>query len=460
MNIVLMWSMTILAIHHGSRPVLERALLSAAYPLPPVIGRCVRPIQQEPLMPTGALLPGGLSLSPQFPNAFNKISQPNAASGLPANPTIGWDASSNAYDYQYCVNTAATSCTTWSTAVGTSAALKRVTPGGKYYWQVRARNATGTTYANGGSLTSGWFSFTVIQYPGAFNKTSPANGAVGQPITPTLSWGASNKASSYEYCLDANSSCSNSSTWVSTGTSISVTLSGLAPGVTYYWHVRAKNMFGTTYANNDISWTITILPLPTDFAKISPTNNAFNRPSGLTLSWATSSGATSYAYCIDTVDDNACNTSWISTGTSNSVALRGLIPSTRYWQIRAINSAGTTYADGGSSIWWSFTIPTIPGTFNKLTPIYGAINQATNPTLIWETSSMVSYYQYCVNTSATNCTTWSNTVSTSVVLSGLNPGGKYFWHVRSRNSTGITYADGGSMTGWLVLIYSIALSRR
>ncbi len=43
----------------------------------------------------------------------------------------------------------------------------------------------------------------------------------------------------------------------------------------------------------------------------------------------------------------------MSTGTTNSASLTGLGPNTYYWQVRAINGSGTTYADGGT--WWSFT---------------------------------------------------------------------------------------------------------
>jgi hypothetical protein len=44
----------------------------------------------------------------------------------------------------------------------------------------------------------------------------------------------------------------------------------------------------------------------------------------------------------------------VSTGTSKSAAIRGLSQATvYYWQVRAINSFGATYANGGA--WWRFT---------------------------------------------------------------------------------------------------------
>jgi hypothetical protein len=72
------------------------------------------------------------------------------------------------------------------------------------------------------------------------------------------------------------------------------------------------------------------------------------------LSWGASSNVTSYEYCLDTSNNNACNATWISTAAATSAPLSGLAASTSYfWQVRANNSVSTTYADGGT--WWSFT---------------------------------------------------------------------------------------------------------
>jgi hypothetical protein len=202
-----------------------------------------------------------------LPGAFGKTSPANLATGLPNNPTLSWAASTGAKSDEYCLST--TSCTTASTWVSTGSATSKafigLTPGTKYYWQVRARNASGITYANG-NLTAAW-SFTVTQKPGAFNKTSPANAATNQLTSPTLKWGSALTATRYEYCYDTTND-NLCSIWTSTGTTTSKTLSGLKPYTTYYWQVRAVNSFGTTYANSGTYWSFKIVPLSASFQSV------------------------------------------------------------------------------------------------------------------------------------------------------------------------------------------------
>lgn len=93
---------------------------------------------------------------------------------------------------------------------------------------------------------------------------------------------------------------------------------------------------------------------PGAFAHSSPANGATALSFSPTLKWSGSTGATSYQYCYDKTNDNACST-WISNGSATSVTLSGLSPSTfYYWQVRAVNSGGVTYANGSSTAFWSF----------------------------------------------------------------------------------------------------------
>ncbi|MHB1357767.1 MAG: hypothetical protein ACYCZF_17500, partial [Anaerolineae bacterium] len=134
--------------------------------------------------------------------AFNKSSPANGATEQPITPTLSWESSTDATNYQYCYDTSDnSSCDTgWVVTDNTSVGLNGLVYSTTYYWQVQAVNTISTTEADGGT----WFSFTTGTAPGAFNKSSPANGATEQPITPTLSWESSTDATNYQYCYDTS----------------------------------------------------------------------------------------------------------------------------------------------------------------------------------------------------------------------------------------------------------------
>jgi hypothetical protein len=192
--------------------------------------------------------------------------------------------------------------------------------------------------------------------------------------------------------------------------------------------------------------TSSTLPLPGSFAKMSPADGATGQPTDITLSWQASSNATSYEYCIDTTDDDACSGGWTAAG-GTSVDLVGLDgDTTYYWQIRAQNTQGTTEADGGS--WWDFTTETLPlpGSFAKVGPEDRATGLSTDPTLQWTTSDAATGYEYCIDTTdddgCDGSWTYVGDVN-SVDLSGLVEWTEYFWQIRGLNTQGGTEADGG-----------------
>ncbi len=102
--------------------------------------------------------------------------------------------------------------------------------------------------------------------PEAFNKTYPGSSATIPTQRTSIGWNASAFATSYEYCYDTTNNTTCDGVWTSTGTKTWTVLQGLADGTTYYWHVRAKNAYGTTYANNNAWWNfrVHVIPLPFD----------------------------------------------------------------------------------------------------------------------------------------------------------------------------------------------------
>jgi len=93
---------------------------------------------------------------------------------------------------------------------------------------------------------------------------------------------------------------------------------------------------------------------PGAFTKLSPANASQFQSLSPILDWENSRGATTYAYCYDTTDDDACS-GWVETSAASQASLAGLSElTTYYWQARAVNSLGATYANGAETAYWSF----------------------------------------------------------------------------------------------------------
>lgn len=200
--------------------------------------------------------------------------------------------------------------------------------------------------------------------PDKFSKISPINGASNQALSPTLSWQASEEKEYYTYCVGTASGNCNIVGWTALYGDETVTLTGLSSNTTYYWQVKAVNHVGTTESDGAQWWSFTTAPdLPGAFSKTTPANGAIDQSLFPTLSWQPSAGAISYQYCINTSNDNGC-TFWVSNGNNTSVSLSGLKSNTTYyWQARATNIEGITYANVAATNFWSFTTGDAIATF-------------------------------------------------------------------------------------------------
>jgi len=113
--------------------------------------------------------------------------------------------------------------------------------------------------------------------------------------------------------------------------------------------------------NNVWSGQFTWVEKPADqLYKIAPTNEAPNQPLNVTLKWSNNSGANSYQYCYDTIQNSDCDSTWKDVGTATSADLSVLSPGTTYyWQVCATTSSGSTCADNNT--WWSFSTVSTSG---------------------------------------------------------------------------------------------------
>ncbi|MBN2256364.1 MAG: hypothetical protein JW704_00800 [Anaerolineaceae bacterium] len=395
--------------------------------------------------------------------AFSKTNPVAGASGQPIDPTLTWEESSGAIEYQYCIDTTPDSVCDGDAWVSSGtlriADLTGLAYLTTYQWQVRAKSDNPNwTQANSGT----WRLFTTqVSPPDPFDKISPAHEAPNQPNRPYLSWGASNGATGYAYCIDTtlNGGCDGS--WVPTSLLYAyVSSPELAYGTPYEWQVKAINDTGETEANEGDSpewWTFTVKAEPTN-SKANPDDGYFNQPVDLEINWTSMSDVEYYEYCYDASVNDAClDESWTATpGLTTYANLTGLINGETYeWQVRGYDEDTTSYFYANSGEWWTFSIvQTAPGDFSKSSPSHPSSGQPANDlTLSWDTSSDATGYRYCLDTNQNETcnTSWVTVGSgtTSVDVSNLVYGANYEWQVlASNNNPNMTEANDDETPEW------------
>ena len=74
----------------------------------------------------------------------------------------------------------------------------------------------------------------------------------------------------------------------------------------------------------------------------------------LTVEEGTSASATTYEYCVDTSNNNSCDTSWVDTSGATTAIPTLAVNTTYYWQVRAV-SFGPAYTYANGVTWWVFS---------------------------------------------------------------------------------------------------------
>ncbi|MCF6270716.1 MAG: hypothetical protein L3J41_13460, partial [Melioribacteraceae bacterium] len=229
-------------------------------------------------------------------------------------------------------------------------------------------------------------------------------------------------------------------------TSTNQQVSSLSNSTTYYWRVSATNSYGTAGWSSVWSFT-TVGTAPQVPTLSSPTNGTTDQSTSPTLSWNSSSGATSYTLQVST---NSSFSGFVynqSGLTNTSQQIAGLNNSTTYyWRVSATNSYGIS---DWSSVWSFQTIfapcPGIPTvtyagkTYNTVqigdqcwlkenldvgSMIQGSEDATNNSTI----------EKYCYGNDPANCTTygglyqWNEAMqySTTPGTQGICPDG---WHI-------------------------------
>ena len=318
---------------------------------------------------------------------------------------------------------------------GTSQTITGLTVGTSHKYRIRANNASGVS-ANSGPTTV----LTLPATPVATMATTLLQTGF------TANWAAASGA--VDYRLDV--SISNTfATRVSGYDNLTVSattkaVTGLTPGTTYYYRVRAANATGSSSDSN----SITVLLLPPDPVASTATNIL---TTGFTTNWSASTSAASYLLDIST---NSGFSSYIAgyldasvTGTSSVIT--GLTAGTTYYfRLRALNASGNSLESNQIAV---ITLSSAP-IANAATSVSPAAFTAN-----W--SSVTGAADYRIDISTDNAFgsfvgSYNNftVAGTSVAVSGLASGTTYYYRVRASNASGFS-ANSGTTT---VLTFPVA----
>ena len=223
------------------------------------------------------------------------------------------------------------------------------------------------------------------------------------------------------------------------------------------WTAASSFVIGTrqdlTYGAGYFSWDDWVSQLvvtsaasgspPAKVGSPSPATGAVGVATTSALSWAASSGATSYdVYFGHTLPAFPAAANLAAT----TFAPSGPLPTaTSYvWRVDAKNAFGTTAGDV-----WSFTTagPPLPPKVASPSPPHGSANVAVSAALSWAAATGATTYDLYVGTTLPGSPTWTNMTGTTY----SPPGGfaastKYYWRVDAKNASGATAGDVWSFT--------------
>jgi lipase (class 2) len=306
------------------------------------------------------------------PSAPSLASPANGATGVALSPIVNWNASPNTtyYRLQVSTNSSFSTITFDDTVITTtSRQIPQLANSTTYYWRVNARNSAGS------SPWSGVWSFTTALPPPAPVLASPANGATGQSLTPTVSWNSASGATSYGVDVSTSSVFSSLTASYSGLSGTSQQLNTLDPRTTYYWRADATNDIGPGLWSETWSFTTGDGPAPPPPTLSSPANGSTGQLLSLSVFWNSSPYATSYRVQVSTSSNFNSLVLDQAGATETSQYVSGLANGTvYYWRVNAHNTTGTS---DWSAVWNFTTRTTLPPPCGSSPTSISSVDQLT-----------------------------------------------------------------------------------
>ncbi len=335
-----------------------------------------------------------------------------------------------------------------STAIGagdTSYSDTGLTPATMYTYRIRAVNSVGdAAWSNEPSAT------TDTAPPDAVADLSATKDATNGSTEIDLSWTApaANGEAISGYTIRRKAGSGNYadlSTAIS-ATSTSYSDTGLTPGTTYTYQIRAANSVGDGAWSNEPSETTDALA-PDAITDLSATKDATNGAREIDLTWTApaNNGAAITGYTLQRKAGSG-NYEDVSTAigaSATSYSDTGLTPGTKYtYQIRAANSAGDAEWSNQPS---ATTDKAAPDRIGDLSAAVDGTNGGTQINLSWTApaanGAAITGYDLQVISTDPRFLTWGplpapSATSTSYSHTGLIPASSYSYRIRAKNSVG------------------------
>lgn len=373
------------------------------------------------------------------------LSPSDGAIDVILSPTLSWNANSGATTYTLQVSTSNSfsSFVFNQSSTTTNKQIMGLTNSTTYYWRVNTTNNYGT------SIPSVVWSFTTGAPPAPPTLLTPVDGATDISLSPTLTWNASDGATSYNLQAATDNSFSGSSLVVNqnVGNVTSKQLNSLSSSKTYFWKIAVVNNYGISDWSNVRAFATGVPPNPPTLA--TPFDGVIDVSLSPTCTWYASSGAISYTLQVSANNSFSSFVYNQSGLTSTNQEVTGLLKSTKYyWRVMVLNRISNS---AWSEVWSFNTISACAGTstvfytnktYNTIaignqcwmrenldvgSMIQGSANPSDNGTI----------EKYCYDNNTVNCATygglyeWNEAMQyvTTEKTKGICPLG---WHIPTK----------------------------
>jgi parallel beta-helix repeat protein len=250
---------------------------------------------------------------------------------------LGWTAGSNTTSHNVYFGTANPPAFIGNQS-GTTYSPGSMAVNTTYYWRIDEVGPGGTTSGNVWSFTT-----AALAMPTKATTPIPANNAINQSITKTLSWTAGSNATSHNVYF----STTNPPAFIGNQTGTTYNPGTMSLGTKYYWRIDEVGTGGTTTGDVWSFTTTSTAPPPGQASNPDPAAGATGVSTTKTLGWTAGSYATSHDVYFGTTSPGT----YMGNQTGTTYNPGTLAPNTTYyWRIDEKNSSWTIAGNV-----WSFT---------------------------------------------------------------------------------------------------------